>query len=143
MKCIAFIQTKGGQAAKASLEAAGFAAGIGETVAVVAGELNGDGGLGAAGVSRVLQGPSDLDDGQLARLISAAAEKEGASIVVCAQDHLGKAVAGRVAVRLGAGLIAGVTAAPNGDSYTRNVFSGKATAQVLSLIHISEPTRPY
>ncbi|MGB1618315.1 MAG: electron transfer flavoprotein subunit alpha/FixB family protein [Flavobacteriales bacterium] len=127
---IAFIQMKGGQASKASLEAAGFAAGIGDTVAVVSGELNGDGGLGALGVSRVLQGPANLDDSQLAKLISAAAEKEGATLVVCAQDHLGKAVAGRVAVRLGAGLIAGVTAAPDGGSYTRNVFSGKATARV-------------
>ena len=127
---IAFIQTKGGQASKASLEAAGFAAGIGDTVAVVSGELNGDGGLGAVGVSRVLQGPGNLDDGQLAKLIAAAADKEGATLVVCAQDHLGKAVAGRVAVRLGAGLIAGVTAAPDGGSYTRNVFSGKATARV-------------
>ncbi|MGB0171984.1 MAG: electron transfer flavoprotein subunit alpha/FixB family protein [Flavobacteriales bacterium] len=127
---IAFIQTKGGQASKASLEAAGFAAGIGDTVAVVSGELNGDGGLGAVGVSRVLQGPGNLDDGQLAKLIAAAADQEGATLVVCAQDHLGKAVAGRVAVRLGAGLIAGVTAAPDGGSYTRNVFSGKATARV-------------
>jgi electron transfer flavoprotein alpha subunit len=127
---IAFIQTKEGQASKASLEAAGFAAGIGDTVAVVSGELNGDGGLGAVGVSRVLQGPGNLDDGQLAKLIAAAADQEGATLVVCAQDHLGKAVAGRVSVRLGAGLIAGVTAAPNGGSYTRNVFSGKATARV-------------
>jgi len=127
---IAFIQTKGGQASKASLEAAGFAAGIGDTVAVVSGELNGDGGLGSVGVSRVLQGPDNLDDGQLAKLIAAAADKEGATLVVCAQDHLGKAVAGRVAVRLGAGLIAGVTAAPDGGSYTRNVFSGKATARL-------------
>ena len=127
---IAFIQTKGGQASKASLEAAGFAAGIGDTVAVVSGDLNGDGGLGAVGVSRVLQGPGNLDDGQLAKLIAAAADKEGATLVVCAQDHLGKAVAGRVAVRLGAGLIAGVTTAPDGGSYTRNVFSGKATARV-------------
>ena len=129
---IAFIQTKGGQASKASLEAAGFAASIGDTVAVVSGELNGDGGLGAVGVTRVLQGPGNLDDGQSAKLVAAAADKEGASLVVCAQDHLGKAVAGRVAVRLGAGLIAGVTAAPEGGSYTRNVFSGKATARVQS-----------
>lgn len=130
MKCITFIQTKGGSASKAGLEAAGFAAGIGETVAVVSGELNGDGGLGAVGVSRVLQGPANLDDAQLAKLVSAAADKEGANLIVSAQDHLGKAVAGRVAVRLGAGMIAGVTAAPEGDSYKRNVFSGKATAQV-------------
>ncbi|MCH1575721.1 MAG: electron transfer flavoprotein subunit alpha/FixB family protein [Flavobacteriales bacterium] len=130
MKCIAFIQTKGGQATKASLEAAGFATRIGETVAVVSGDLNGDGGLGAVGVNRVLQGAGDLDDSQLGRLVSAAAQQEDASTVVCAQDHLGKSVAGRVAVRLGAGLVAGVTAAPEGDSYTRNVFSGKATAQI-------------
>lgn len=130
MKCIAFIQTKEGQATKAGLEAAGFAAGMGETVAVVSGELNGDGGIGNTGISRVLQGPGNLDDGQLSRLIAAAADQEGATAVVCAQDHLGKAVAGRVAVRMNAGLIAGVTAAPQGDSYIRNVFSGKATAHV-------------
>ena len=131
MKCITFIQTKGGQASKASLEAAGFAAGIGETIAVVSGELNGDGGLGAVGVSRVLQGPANLDDAQLAKLVSAAADKEGANLIVSAQDHIGKAVAGRVAVRLGAGIIAGVTSAPEGSSFTRNVFSGKATAKVI------------
>jgi electron transfer flavoprotein alpha subunit len=130
MKCIAFIQTKAGQASKASLEAAGFAAGMGETTAVVSGELTGDGGLGNAGVSRVLQGPADLDDSQLARLVSAAATQEGADVVVCAQDHLGKAVAGRVAVRMQAGLVAGVTEAPEGAQFTRNVFSGKASAQV-------------
>ena len=130
MNCIAFIQTKGGQATKASLEAAGFAVGIGQTVAVVSGELNGDGGLGAVGITRVLQGAGDLDDSQLGRLVSAAADQEGATVVVCAQDHLGKAIAGRVAVRLGAGLIAGVTVAPEGERYTRNVFSGKASAQI-------------
>ncbi|MCH1581714.1 MAG: electron transfer flavoprotein subunit alpha/FixB family protein [Flavobacteriales bacterium] len=130
MKCIAFIQTKEGQATKASLEAAGFAAGMGETVAVVSGELNGDGGIGNTGISRVLQGPGHLDDSQIGKLIAAAADQEGATVVVCAQDHLGKAVAGRVAVRMNAGLIAGVTAAPQGDSYIRNVFSGKATAHV-------------
>ena len=130
MKCIAFIQTKEGQATKASLEAAGFAAGMGETVAVVSGEINGDGGIGNTGISRVLQGPGHLDDSQIGKLIAAAADQEGATVVVCAQDHLGKAVAGRVAVRMNAGLIAGVTAAPQGDSYIRNVFSGKATAHV-------------
>jgi electron transfer flavoprotein alpha subunit len=130
MKCIAFIQTKGGQATKASLEAAGFAARIGETVAVVSGDINGDAGLGAVGINRVLQGAGDLDDSQLGRLVSAAAQQEDASVVVCAQDHLGKAIAGRVAVRLSAGLVAGVTEAPEGDSYTRNVFSGKATAHI-------------
>lgn len=130
MKCIAFIQTKGGQATKASLEAAGLGASMGETVAVVSGDIEGDAGLGAVGVERILQGPGQLDDSQLARLVSAAADQEGAQVVVCAQDHLGKAVAGRVAVRLNAGLVAGITSVPNGNVYTRNVFSGKAMAHV-------------
>jgi electron transfer flavoprotein alpha subunit len=130
MKCIAFIQTKEGKANKASLEAAGLASGLGETVAVVSGHLEGDGGLGAVGVSRILHTAAQLDDSQMARLVSAAVEQESATVVVCAQDHLGKAVAGRIAVRIGAGLIAGVTATPIEGSYTRNVFSGKAMAQL-------------
>jgi electron transfer flavoprotein alpha subunit len=113
MKCIAFIQTKEGKANKASLEAAGLAS-----------------GLGAVGVSRILHTAAQLDDSQMARLVSAAVEQESATVVVCAQDHLGKAVAGRIAVRIGAGLIAGVTATPIEGSYTRNVFSGKAMAQL-------------
>ena len=71
-------------------------------MAVVSGDLSTEtGGLGAVGVSRVLQGAGDLDDSQLGRLVTAAAQQEEAAAVVCAQDHLGKAVAGRVAVRLG------------------------------------------
>ena len=66
MKCIAFIQTKGGQATKASLEAAGLGASMGETVAVVSGDIEGDAGLGAVGVGRILQGaeqPRAVADG--------------------------------------------------------------------------------
>ena len=39
----------------------------------------------------------------------------------------GKSLAGRVAVRLGAGLVSGVNALPEGDMFSKSVFSGKAT----------------
>ena len=42
----------------------------------------------------------------------------------------GGAVAPRVAVRIGAGYVPGVTGVPEGGNYPRNVFSGKAKASV-------------
>ena len=136
MAILTIINTKDGQANKASLEAASYAsamakaAGV-DSVAVVAGALNGDGGLGAAGVTKVLHHADELaDEGQTARLATAAATATGATAVVMSHDHTGRAVAPRVAVRLGAGLVSGVTALPEGGVVRRNVFSGKATADV-------------
>ena len=46
---------------------------------VVFGELNDDGGAGAAGASKVLHVLEDLhDEGQIAKVVSAAAESTGA-----------------------------------------------------------------
>jgi len=136
MAILTIINTKDGQANKASLEAASYAsamakaAGV-DSVSVVAGALNGDGGLGAAGVTKVLHHADALaDEGQTARLATAAATATGATAVVMSHDHTGRAVAPRVAVRLGAGLVSGVTALPEGGAVRRNVFSGKATADV-------------
>jgi electron transfer flavoprotein alpha subunit len=130
MKSIVYVQLQGGKATKASLEAAAFAAQEGEAVAVVSGAIEGDGGLGAVGVRSVLHCAEELDFGQSARLVSAAVESEGSDTVVMAHDHSGRAVAPRVAVRLNAGLIASVTGRPSGETIKRNVFSGKATAEV-------------
>ena len=95
------------------------------------GELNGDGGAGAAGASKVLHMAEALqDEGQIARVVAAAAESEGATLVVAPHDHVGRAVAPRVAVRLGAGMVPGVTGLIEGASVKRNVFSGKAMAHV-------------
>ena len=70
------------------------------------------------------------DEGQIARVVAAAAESEGATLVVAPHDHVGRAVAPRVAVRLGAGMVPGVTGLIDGASVKRNVFSGKAMAHV-------------
>ena len=132
MNCLVFVPTKNGQATNAGLEAVSYATQCGATVtALMVGELNGDGGAGAAGASKVLHMAEALqDEGQIARVVAAAAESEGATLVVAPHDHVGRAVAPRVAVRLGAGMVPGVTGLIDGASVKRNVFSGKAMAHV-------------
>ena len=132
MNCLAFVPTKNGQATKAGLEAVSYATQCGASVtALMVGELNGDGGAGAAGASKVLHMAEALqDEGQIARVVAAAAESEGVTLVVAPHDHVGRAVAPRVAVRLGAGMVPGVTGLIDGASVKRNVFSGKAMAHV-------------
>ena len=132
MNCLAFVPTKSGQATKAGLEAVSYAKACGATVtALVVGELNGDGGTGVAGASKVLHHQHALgDEGQIARVVAAVAEAEGATLVVAPHDHVGRAVAARVAVRLGAGMVPGVTGLLEGEAVRKNVFSGKAMAHV-------------
>ena len=95
MNCLAFVPTKNGQATKAGLEAVSYATQCGASVtALMVGELNGDGGAGAAGASKVLHMAEALqDEGQIARVVAAAAESEGATLVVAPHDHVGRAVA--------------------------------------------------
>lgn len=132
MKCLAFVPTKDGAATKAGLEAVSYAVSCGaEVTAMMAGPISGDSGAGAAGASKVLHVSDDLkDEAQLAQAVAAAAEAEGAVLVVAPHDHVGRAVAPRVAVRLKAGMVPGVTGLLEGATVQRNVFSGKAMAHV-------------
>lgn len=94
--------------------------------------------LGQYGASKVL----NINDGQLAnlsnapyaRVITEAAEKELAEVIVFAHNNAGKAIAPRVSVKLKAGLVAGVTEAPSSyDPFTvkKKAFTGKAFANVV------------
>ena len=136
MSVLAIVNTKNGAPTKSSLEAASYAAGVAaqngtDAVAIVAGDLNSADALGAAGVGRVLHHAAAVtDSGQWAKLAEAAAEATGATCIVSSHDHFGRAIAPRVAVRLNAGLVAGVTHLPEGGTVRKNVFSGKAMADV-------------
>lgn len=136
MSVLAIVSTKNGAAAKSGLEAASYAAAVAkangtEAIAIVAGELSNTSELGATGISRILQNAEGVtDSGQWAKLGAAAAESTGATILVASHDALGRAVAPRIAVRLNAGLVAGVTELPANGSVRKNVFSGKAMADV-------------
>ncbi|MBO75542.1 MAG: electron transfer flavoprotein subunit alpha [Flavobacteriales bacterium] len=137
MSVLAIINTQNGFATKSGLESASYAAGLAaqigtDAVSIVAGPLSGTEAIGAAGIARILHHEAAVQDsGQWAKLASAAADSAGATHIVCGHDHFGRAVAPRVAVRLNAGLVAGVTQLPEGGTVRKNVFSGKAMADVV------------
>jgi electron transfer flavoprotein alpha subunit len=133
MSVLVYISTQAGRATNAGLEVASYASALqsGEVVALVSGDISGDGGLGAVGVSKVLHCADALtDNSQQSKLTKEAALAIGAKIVVFSGNSIGNAVAPRVAISMNAGYVAGATSLPEGKTYVRNVFSGKATAHV-------------
>src|SRR5205085_1769252 len=93
--------------------------------------------LGAYGAQKALH----IADGRLDNLNSkactkaviAAAEKEGAKVIVALHDVTGRAVAPRVAARLKAGMVAGAISHPDvskGFLLKKGVFAGKGFAYV-------------
>ncbi len=72
-----------------------------------------------------------LDSQVYAKVISDFAKEKAASLVIVNHSHMGKSIAGRLAVRLNAGIVSGVNSVPqdSGDfRITKPVFSGKALA---------------
>ncbi|MFN8863114.1 MAG: electron transfer flavoprotein subunit alpha/FixB family protein [Flavobacteriales bacterium] len=140
MAILVFADHHEGKFPKSSLEAVSYAARLAKSTgttctAVTIGTLNGDGGLGNAGASKVLVAGNVTghDSQQLTRLVLAASEKEGADVIVFSHDLAGKLIAPRVAARLGAGIVPGATALPDtsaGFVVRKNVFSGKAIADI-------------
>ncbi|TAD82001.1 MAG: electron transfer flavoprotein subunit alpha/FixB family protein [Bacteroidetes bacterium] len=95
------------------------------------------GGLGNFGVTKVhhLEGNAlqHFDAQVFAKTIADAVIGLGASVLVLSHTTTGKALAPRLSVRLGAGLVAGAVALPNTDAgfvVKKAVFSGKAFAHV-------------
>ncbi len=89
--------------------------------------------LGEYGASKVLVDKTlvEADEAQLTKLIANAAESTGADTIIFSNDHIAKAVAPRLSVRLKAGLVSGAIALPDTDGTIKvNVFSGKAFASV-------------
>tara|TARA_B100000780_G_C21126031_1_gene456937 strand:- start:3102 stop:4055 length:954 start_codon:yes stop_codon:yes gene_type:complete len=133
MSVLVYIQTLEGKATKAGLEVASFAnkMNAGDVTALVAGSLSGDGELGSVGVSKVLHfSESATDNSQLSKLTHAAANSVNASTILFSGNIEGSSVAPRVAIAMNSGYVAGVTCLPEGKGFTRNVYSGKATALV-------------
>ena len=89
--------------------------------------------LGEYGASKILVDASlgNADDQQLTNLIANAAASVGAKTIIFSHDHIAKAVAPRLSVKLKAGLVSGAIAVPAADGTVKvNVFSGKAFGNV-------------
>lgn len=138
MSVLVYADNHQGKFPKSSLEAVSYAADIAamlgtDAVAITTGAIQGDGGLGQAGASKVLHAAqvNASDSQQMTRVIVAAAAHVSASVVVFSHDIAGKLVAPRVAARLDAGLVPGAIAIPTSDFVVKkNVFSGKAIADI-------------
>ncbi|MDP4953973.1 MAG: electron transfer flavoprotein subunit alpha/FixB family protein, partial [Flavobacteriales bacterium] len=100
MSVLVFVDHHNGKASKASLEAVGYAKKVADQLgtdvaAITYNGIEGDGGVAGFGASRlhVASNITVADSGQLAKAVQAAAEAEGADVVIFSHDDLGKAVA--------------------------------------------------
>lgn len=140
MSVLAIIDHSEGSVKKSTPELLSYSAALAaqlntEAVALVLGTVTEDlRTLGKYGVSKIYQASDaafDTADGQaLSKAITESAAQVGADIVVFPDGDLALGVAPRVAVRLNAGFVSGVSSLPEGDSFTvkKAVFSGKAFA---------------
>ena len=144
MSVIVLAEHTQGTFKKKSFEAVQYASGIAQAMdtsvtAVVLGtagdaEMQQLGMYGAQKVLHIADAKLDnLSARAYAKALAAAAEKEGAKVIIATHDVTGKAVAPRVAAKLKAGMVAGAVSQPdlsNGFAVKKTVFSGKAFAHV-------------
>ncbi len=136
---LVFAESTKGQFKKSVFEAvtygAKLAASMGTTCAAVTmGEVSDAGQLGIYGAAKVynVAGVGAFDSQVYSSVLADAAKQLEAQVVIMPVSSTGKAIFGRVAVRLGAGCVSGVNALPNldgGFKVKKNVFSGKAVAE--------------
>jgi len=145
MSVLVFTESWEGRFKKSTFEAVSYGAEVakllGTTVTAVSiGNVSDDDlkALGKYGAAKVLSVKNDklnsLVPQAFASSIAEAAQKESAKAVVVSYTYSGKAVAGRVAVKLKAGLVAGATQVPtNANPFTvrKKCFSGKGLTDVV------------
>lgn len=155
---LVYAESPDGVLKKAALEAVTYgaktAALMGTTcAAVVVGKVENPSQLGRYGATKVYhvgEGVGAFDSQVYAAAIAETAKQVDAKVVIVSHSSTGKSIMGRVAVKLGAGSVAGVNSLPTldgGFKVRKNVFSGKAIAtyevksdvKVLSLMGNSLP----
>lgn len=137
MAVLVFAESLSGSIKKAALEAVTYGHKVAQSlgtdcIALTIGKAEAAASLGQYGASKVYNvAASDEFDAQVyAAIISNAAKKLGADVVVFAHSSSGKSVAGRVAVRMEAGLVSAVISVPEAGAFKvqKGVFSGKGFA---------------
>ena len=143
MSVLVFLDQSEGHIKKNSLEAASYAAKVSEMLnttaeGIVFGTVKTDlAALGKYGLTKIHyqkdESLDNFDDQVYAYIIAEAVKSTGATVIIFSNNFNGKAIAPRLAVRLKAGLVSGAVALPqinNGFVVKKNVFSGKASANV-------------
>jgi len=141
---LVFAESPNGQLKKSAFEAVTYGKKTADTlgvacVALVLGSNVKDAAaLGTYGASKVLHvndaALDQLDSQTYSNAIAAVAQQQGTTVIILSHSSTGKAIAGRLSVKLSAGLISGANALPeaNGGQLTvkKPVFSGKAFAEL-------------
>ncbi len=137
MAVLVYAESLTGSIKKSALEAVTYgklaADALGtECIALTIGKADGAASLGQYGASKVYNvstADNNFDSQVYAAVVADAAQKLGADTVVFSHSSTGKSLAGRVAIRLEAGLVTSVLTAPtNGFEVKKGVFSGKGFA---------------
>lgn len=138
---LVFAESPRGNLKKAAFEAVTYGKKVAELLgtsctALTIGKVNGADELGRYGASRVLQAsgsPDHFDSQSCAAAIAEVAKNNGATVIIVSHTSTGKSIAGRLAVRMNAGLVSGVNSLPtlNGTALRvkKSVFSGKAIVE--------------
>lgn len=143
MSVLIFTELDNGSIRKSSLEAVFYGAKVAQMLGTTATAL----AIGPAeaaelqiagnyGATKVLHAADErlaqTNNMAYASVLAAAAQQEGAKVVVIAKSALGDAVAARAAGKLKAGLVSNVVDLPEGDAATlhvkRSIYTGKAFA---------------
>jgi len=144
MSILVYTENWDGKFKKLSFELVSYAAAIAKEMGssvtalsigeVADNELNKLGNFGAAKVLNVNDSRyNSFDNRALSMAVANAAQAEDAKVVIFAHTNLGKAIAPRVAIKLDAGLVSGVTALPSNFSpfiLQKKVFTGKSFTNV-------------
>lgn len=108
-------------------------AGGGKVTALVFGKASNISDLGRYGADKIIQvdnpNVEGLDNLVCSAVIADVANEVGAELLVLSHDAFGKSVAGRLSIKLRAGLVTGVASLPSGltpFTVEKPVFSGKA-----------------
>ncbi|MGH2565494.1 MAG: electron transfer flavoprotein subunit alpha/FixB family protein, partial [Ginsengibacter sp.] len=138
-----FLDQSEGHIKKSSFEAASYGAKVAELMntsaeGIVLGKVNDDiASLGQYGLKKIYTIKNDalnnFDDEAFTHVIAEAVKSTGATVIIFSNNFNGKAIAPRLSVILKAGLVSGAVALPeisNGFTVKKNVFSGKAFANV-------------
>jgi len=159
MSVLVYAESPDGQFKKSTFEVVSYGKKLanqlgGECIVFVGGSANNPSQLGSWGGDVIIHAQnSDLDqfdDSQYATAIAALANERNVSVVVMSASARGKALLGKVAIKLNAGSVSGVNSLPDlssGFQVSKSVFSGKAfatysidtTVKVLSLMSNSIP----
>ena len=136
MSVLVFAEAIKNEYKKTSLEVVNYASKLAaqmgtECVAVTNGNGDAAAQLGVYGAIKVLSFASDNmhDNRMLTQIISNAASSNGAQTVILSDNSKGKALAGRLAIKMNAGVVSGAVSLPdtsNGFHVNKSLFSGKA-----------------